>query len=43
MNSSTAFSAEQIALRKKEIREQKKAKQKAEKEAKEKLEKNAIN
>jgi hypothetical protein len=39
MNPATAFSAEQMTQRKKEIREKKKAKAKAEKEAKEKGEK----
>jgi len=39
MNSSTSFSADQMAQRKKEIREKKKAKAKLDKEAKERLEK----
>jgi len=42
MNSSTAFSADQMAQRKKEIREKKKAKAKAEKEAKDKIEKGML-
>ena len=42
MNKSTAFSADQMAQRKKEIREKKKAKAKAEKDAKDKIEKGML-